>query len=279
MEKASTIQLESEPEIKTPDQFTFMNKPTKLLETPLRVNGAATYGLDIRLPGMLYAAVKASPVFYGKVKSYDFEAIKDRPGVHSAVVFGIDDSIEHGVAVIADSYWRAKTALEALPVEWEPGEHGSANSEDFFQMAREALEEPGTEVVNKGDAMGAMKDVSQVVDAIYELPYLDHAPMEPLNCTVRITQDRVDVWAGTQDPDRNLLSVEELTGVPRERVFLHNCFIGGGFGRRIYGDEIRQAVAIAKQVNRPVKVIWSREETTRHGAYRPMSRLIKRRLH
>ena len=270
VEKASTIQLESEPEIKTPDQFTFMNKPTKLLETPLRINGTATYGLDIRLPGMLYAAVKASPVFYGKVKSYDFEAIKDRPGVHSAVAFGIDNSIEHGVAVIADSYWRAKTALDALPTEWEPGEHASANSEDFFQMAREALEEPGTEVVNKGDAMGAMKDVSQVVDAIYELPYLDHAPMEPLNCTVRITQDRVDVWAGTQYPDRNLLSVEELTGVPRERVFLHNCFIGGGFGRRIYGDEIRQAVAIAKQVNRPVKVIWSREETTRHGAYRPM---------
>ncbi len=270
VEKASTIQLEREPEIKTPDQFTFMNKPTKLLETPLRVNGTATYGLDIRLPGMLYAAVKASPVFYGKVKSYDFEAIKDRPGVHSAVAFGIDNSIEHGVAVIADSYWRAKTALDALPTEWEPGEHASANSEDFFQMAREALEEPGTEVVNKGDAMGAMKDVSQVVDAIYELPYLDHAPMEPLNCTVRITQDRVDVWAGTQYPDRNLLSVEELTGVPRERVFLHNCFIGGGFGRRIYGDEIRQAVAVAKQVNRPVKVIWSREETTRHGAYRPM---------
>ncbi|MEE8162014.1 MAG: molybdopterin cofactor-binding domain-containing protein, partial [Acidobacteriota bacterium] len=106
VEKASTIQLEREPEIKTPDQFTFMNKPTKLLETPLRVNGAATYGLDIRLPGMLYAAVKASPVFYGKVKSYDFEAIKDRPGVHSAVAFGIDNSIEHGVAVIADSYWR-----------------------------------------------------------------------------------------------------------------------------------------------------------------------------
>ena len=270
VEKASTIQLESEPEIKTPDQFTFMNKPTKLLETPLRVNGTATYGLDIRLPGMLYAAVKASPVFYGKVKSYDFEAIKDRPGVHSAVAFGADNSIEHGVAVIADSYWRAKTALDALPTEWELGEHASANSEDFFQMAREALEEPGTEVVNKGDAMGAMKNVSQVVDAIYELPYLDHAPMEPLNCTVRITQDRVDVWAGTQRPDRNLLSVEELTGVPRERVFLHNCFIGGGFGRRIYGDEIRQAVAIAKQVNRPIKVIWSREETTRHGAYRPM---------
>ena len=281
VEKASTIQLESEPEIKTPDQFTFMNKPTKLLETPLRVNGAATYGLDIRLPEMLYAAVKASPVFYGKVKSYDFETIKDRPGLHSAVSFGehrvgnapltgLDHHIEHGVAVIADNYWRAKTALDALPIEWEPGEHATASSKEFFRVAREALEEAGTVVVNKGDAMGAMKNVSQVVEAVYELPFLDHAVMEPLNCTVRITQDQVDVWAGTQDPHNALLEVAKLTGLPKERVFLHSCFLGGGFGRRIYNDEIRQAVAIAKQINRPIKVIWSREETTRHGAYRPM---------
>ena len=281
VEKAATIQLKTEPEIKTPDQFTLMNRPTKLLETPLRVNGTATYGIDIRLPGMLYGAVKACPVFYGKVKSYEFDAIKDLPGVHSAVAFGIANNpeglfhgkpLEDGVAVIADSYWRAKTALEALPIEWEPGEHGNANSEGFFKMARAALEEPGTAVVDKGDVLGAMNGASQVVEAVYELPYLDHALMEPLNCTVQITPDRVDVWGGSQQPDGSLLAVAQMTGVPRERVFFHNTFLGGGFGRRTYSDEIMQAVLIAQQVNanRPIKIIWSREETTQHGAYRPM---------
>ncbi|MBI4483556.1 MAG: xanthine dehydrogenase family protein molybdopterin-binding subunit, partial [Acidobacteria bacterium] len=269
-QKAAGIKLAQEPKIKTPDQFTLMKKPTQLLETPLRVDGSATYGIDIRLPGMLYAAVKASPVFYGKVKRYDFNAIKDRPGVHSVVEFG-GPEMESGVAVIADSYWRAKSALDLMPIEWDDGPQGNASTEGFFQIARAALDEPGAQVtVKKGDAIAAMKSASKVVDAVYELPYLDHAMMEPLNCTVHVTPERVDVWVGTQSPDSALLQASKLTGVPTENVYIHNCFLGGGFGRRLALDEVRQAVAIAQQVGRPVKVVWSREETMRHGFYRPM---------
>ena len=268
--KAAAIKLPEEPKIKTPDQFTLMNKPTQFLETPLRVDGSVTYGIDVRLPGMLYAAAKASPVFLGKLKKYDDTGVKNRPGVHSVVEFSGPD-IEAGVAVVADSYWHAQTALDLLPIEWDEGVHGDDTSEKFLNMARAALDEPGAQVVvKKGDPDLALKEAAKVVEAEYELPYLDHAFMEPMNCTAHVTADRVDVWVGTQKPDDALLDAAKLTGVPQENVYIHNCFIGGGFGRRNYNDNVRQAVMIAKQVDRPVKVVWSREETTRHGYYRPM---------
>jgi isoquinoline 1-oxidoreductase subunit beta len=268
--KAAAINLPEEPKIKTPDQFTLMNKPTQLLETPLRVDGSVTYGIDVRLPGMLYAAAMASPVFLGKVRKYDDAGVKNRPGVHSVVEFSGPD-IEAGVAVVADTYWHAKTALDLLPIEWDEGAHGDDTSEKFLKMARAALDEPGAQVVvKKGDPEAALKDAAKVVEAVYELPYLDHAFMEPLNSTAHVTADRVDVWVGTQRPEEALLDVAKLTGVSQENIYIHNCFIGGGFGRRNYNDDVRQAVAIAKQVDRPVKVVWSREETTRHGYYRPM---------
>jgi len=269
-EKAAAIKLPEEPKIKTPDQFTLMNKPTQFLETPLRVDGSATYGIDVRLPGMLYAAAKASPVFLGKVKKYDDAGVKNRPGVHSVVEFSGPD-IEAGVAVVADSYWHARTALDLLPIEWDEGAHGDDTSEKFLKMARAALNEPGAQVVvKKGDPDAALKGAAKVVEAVYDLPYLDHAFMEPLNCTAHVTADRVDVWVGTQRPEEALLDAAKLTGVPQENVYIHNCFIGGGFGRRNYNDDVRQAVMIAKQLDRPVKVVWSREETMRHGYYRPM---------
>src|SRR5713226_4197444 len=269
-QKAAAIKLSVEPNIKTPDQYTLMKKPTKLLDAPLKVDGSAVYGIDVRLPGMLYAAAKASPVFLGKVKKYDAAGVKNRPGVHSVVEFSGPD-IEAGVAVVADSYWHAKTALDLLPIEWDEGAHGDDTSEKFLNMARAALDEPGAQVVvKKGDPDVALKGASKVVEAVYELPYLDHAFMEPMNCTAHVTADRVDVWVGTQKPDDALLDAAKLTGVPQENVYIHNCFIGGGFGRRNYNDDVRQAVMIAKQLDRPVKVVWSREETMRHGYYRPM---------
>ena len=270
-EKAAAIKLPAEPKIKTPDQYTLLKKPTKLLDTPLKVDGSATYGIDVRVPGMLYAAVKASPVFKGKVKSYDAGSIKNRPGVRAVVEFSGED-IEAGVAVVADSYWQAKTALDAMPVEWDDGTHGNDSSEDFFQSSRAMLDEPGARVVTKkGDPEAALKSASNVVEAIYEVPYLDHAVMEPFNCTAQVTPDRVDIWAGSQDPENATIDASKITGAPVEKIYFHNCFLGGGFGRRGNQDDVRQAVAIAKQVDgKPVKVIWSREETTRHGYYRPM---------
>ena len=270
-EKAAAVKLPAEPKIKTPDQYTLLKKPTRLLDTPLKVDGSATYGIDVRVPGMLYAAVKASPVFKGKVKSYDADVVKSRPGVHSVVEFSGED-IEAGVAVVADSYWHAKTALDAMPIEWDEGAHGNDSSEEFFKSSRAMLDEPGAKVVTrKGNPEGALKSASQVVEAVYEVPYLDHTVMEPFNCTAQVTSDRVDIWVGSQDPENASLDASKITGIPAEKIYLHNCFLGGGFGRRGNQDDVRQAVAIARQLGgRPVKVIWSREETTRHGYYRPM---------
>ncbi len=269
-QKASSIRLPKEPAIKTPDQFTFMNKPTRLLETPLRVDGSATYGIDVRLPGMLYAAVKQSPVFQGKVKKFDADAVRQRPGVHSVVKFG-GPRIEEGVAVVADSYWHARSALDMLPIEWDAGTHGSDSSAGFFETARKLLDESGARVVTKkGDAESTLRNSGRMVESVYEVPYLDHAMMEPMNCTAHVTTDRVDLWVGTQNPEGAVSETSELTGVPVENVYLHNCFLGSGFGRRGENDNVRQAVVIAKEVGRPVKVIWSREETMQHGAYRPM---------
>ena len=270
-EKAAAIKLPAEPKIKTPDQYTLMKKPTKLLDTPLKVDGSATYGIDVRLPGMLYAAAKASPVFKGKVKRYDASVVKNRAGVHSVVEFS-GEEIEAGVAVVADSYWHARTALDAMPIEWDEGTHGNDSSEEFFKSSRAMLDEPGAKVVTKkGDPEAVLKNASQVVAAVYEVPYLDHTVMEPFNCTAQVTPDRVDIWVGTQDPENATIDASKVTAVPLAKIYLHNCFLGGGFGRRGNQDDVRQAAAIAKQLGgRPVKVIWSREETTRHGYYRPM---------
>lgn len=269
--KAAAITLPAEPKIKTPDQYTLLKKPTKLLDTPLKVDGSATYGIDVRLPDMLYAAVKACPVFQGKVKKYDADAVRSLPGVRSVVAFG-GPEIEAGVAVVADSYWHAKTALDRMPVEWDEGAHGQDNSEKFFREARAALDESGPRVVTKqGDPEAVLRNSANIVEAIYEVPYLDHAVMEPFNCTAQITADRVDIWAGSQSPEEATMDASKVTGVPAQNIYFHNCFLGGGFGRRGNQDDVRQAVAIAKQLGgRPVKVIWSREETTRHGYYRPM---------
>ena len=270
-QKAAAISLPSEPKIKTPDQYTLLKKPTKLLEVPPKVDGSATYGIDVRVPGMLYAAAKQSPVFKGKVKSYNSDAVKNRPGVHSVVEFG-GEEIEAGVAVIADSYWHAKTALDDLPVEWDGGSHANDTSEEYFKASRAALDDPDAKVVTKkGDPEAVLRGASHVVEAVYEVPYLDHAVMEPFNCTAQVAPDRVDVWVGSQNPEEATTGASKITGVPVENIYLHNCFLGGGFGRRGNQDDVRQAVAIAKQLGgRPVKVIWSREETTQHGYYRPM---------
>ena len=269
-QKAASIRLSREPLIKTPDQFTFMNRPTHLLETPVKVDGTATYGLDVRIPGMLYAAAKQSPVFLGKVKKFDADAVKGRPGVHSVVKFG-GRRIEEGVAVIADSYWHAKSALDALPIEWDEGSYAAASSVSFSDTARKALDETAAKVVTKkGDAESVIKSSGKVVEAVYEVPYLDHAMMEPMNCTAHVTADRAEVWVGTQSPEEAVNQISTVTGIPVENVYLHNCFMGGGFGRRGGNDDIRMAVSIAKQVGQPVKVVWSREETTQHGEYRPM---------
>src|SRR5712691_3445471 len=263
---AAGVKLDAEPAIKKPEQFTLLGKPQKRFDVPLKVNGTATFGIDVRLPDMLYASVMVCPVFGGKLKSYNFDAIKSMPGVKAAV------EVPNGIAVVADSFWRAKTALEVMPIEWDVGEYVNTNSTAFQQMFRAALDKPGVVANEQGDAMAAFKSAAKVVEADYELPYLAHATMEPMNCTAQVTPERVDVWLGTQNPESALAAAAEITGVAPDNVYVHNCFLGGGFGRRLYSDDVKQAVTIAKAMaGKPVKMIWTREEDMRHDFYRPMA--------
>jgi isoquinoline 1-oxidoreductase beta subunit len=263
---AAGVKLTAEPPIKTPDQFKLLGKSLPRLDVPAKVNGSAIYGIDVRLPDMLYASVMACPVFGGKLTRYDFDAVKNMPGVRTAV------EIPNGIAVVADSFWRAKTALEVMPLEWDLGPHAQANSEAFSKAFHEALDQPGTLAKEGGDALAALKTASKIVEADYEVPYLAHATMEPMNCTAQVTPQRVDVWVGTQNPEGALAAAADVTGMAPEHVYVHNCFLGGGFGRRSNPDHIRQAVTVAKALSgRPVQLIWTREEDMRHDFYRPIA--------
>jgi isoquinoline 1-oxidoreductase subunit beta len=263
---AAQVKLEAEPAIKTPDQFKLLGQSLNRLDVPLKVNGAATFGIDVRLPDMLYASILTCPVFGGTLKRYDFDAIKSMPGVRAAV------EVPNGIAVVADSFWRAKTALEVMPIEWDLGVHAEANSETFRRLFREALDKPGVVAKEDGDALAAINAAGKVVEADYEVPYLAHACMEPMNCTAQVRPEHVDVWVGTQNPEAVLAAAAEITGAALENVYVHNCFLGGGFGRRGNTDHVRQAVAVAKGLGgQPVQLIWSREEDIRHDWYRPMA--------
>lgn len=265
--EAAKITLDEEPAIKTPDQYTLIGKPLARLDTPLKINGTAQFGIDTRLPDMLYAAVAACPVFGGKLRSADAAKIKGRRGIHSVV------QLENAVAVVADHFWRAKEALAALPVEWDPGPAAGADSAQFRRLYREALDEPAVIARRDGNAADAMRGVAKVVEALYEVPYLAHAPMEPLNCTAHVQPDRVDVWVGTQTAETALKLAAKTAGVKPEQVYVHTTFLGGGFGRRSMNDEMVQAIAVAKQVGKPVKLVWTREEDMRHDRYRPQAAL------
>jgi len=265
---AAQVKLDAEPAIKTPDRFKLLGQSLNRLEVPLKVNGTATYGIDVRLPDMLYASVVTCPVFGGKLQRYDFDAIKSMPGVRAAV------EIPNGIAVVADTFWRAKTSLEVMPLEWDFGAHANTDSETFWKTFREALDKPGVVANEKGDALAALKAARKVVEADYAAPYLAHATMEPMNCTAQVRPDRVDVWVSTQNPEAALAAAAEIAGMAPENTYVHTCFLGGGFGRRFYNDDVKQAVTVAKALDgRPVKLIWTREEDMRHDFYRPMAAL------
>jgi isoquinoline 1-oxidoreductase beta subunit len=263
--EAAKIALDREPAIKTPEQFKLIGKPTARLDTPLKIDGSAKFGIDTRLPDMLYAAVAACPVFGGKLKSHDAAAIKGRRGIHSVV------PLDGAVAVVADRFWRAKEALLAMPIQWDVGAAGSTDSAQFRRDYRDALEGPAQTARNDGDAAKAIAGAAKRVESVYEVPHLAHAPMEPLNCTAHVQSDRVDVWIGTQDAEGALRRAAAAAGVRPEQVFVHTAFLGGGFGRRSTNDEMLQAIAVSKAVGKPVKLVWTREEDIRHDRYRPQA--------
>jgi isoquinoline 1-oxidoreductase beta subunit len=260
--EAAAIKLDKEPAIKKPDQFKFIGRRLARLDVPLKINGTAKYGIDLDVPDMVHAAIIACPVFGGTVKSVDESAIAGRRGVMQVV------KLKNAVAVIADRHWRAQTALDMLPIEWEVGAAGSTDSAQFRKDYISALDQKGADARHDGNVDAAMQTAARVIEATYDVPIIAHAPMEPLNAIAHVQTDRVDVWVGTQNADLALTFAAQASGVKPENVHIHNTFSGGGFGRRLGPDEVAQAVALSKAVGRPVKLIWTREEEIRQGRYR-----------
>jgi isoquinoline 1-oxidoreductase beta subunit len=252
---------------KSPEDFDLLGLPTPRLDVPAKVDGSAVYSIDVRVPDMVYAAVVHCPVLGGKLRGHRFNAVRNRKGILQAV------RLEDGVAVVAESWWQAKKAAEDMPVDWAIGPEGKGFSSTMQNDFVGALEEEGVLVLEEGNAplVLAGDDTEKTIESDYTAPYLSHACMEPLNCTVHVQADRVDVWVGTQNPEAALMAVAEVTGIAPENVYLHNCFLGGGFGRRSHTDFVREAALIAKEVGRPVQMIWSREEDSARGNYRPMA--------
>jgi isoquinoline 1-oxidoreductase beta subunit len=255
--------------LKNPKDWKIAGKPVKRLDTASKLDGSKVYAIDLKLPGMLYAAVKACPVFGGKVVRFDNAKIAARPGVRRVVTVN-----ESTIAVVADTWWRAKSALDALPIVWDEGPGASQSSETIAARLEEGLTANEAYAFRtEGDALRAIESASRRVEAVYRTPFLAHATMEPMNCTVKISADRAECWVPTQNAEASLAALSEQSGVPLNRCEVYRHDLGGGFGRRGGNqDYVRQAVAIAKQFpGTPVKMIWSREEDMTHDFYRPIS--------
>jgi isoquinoline 1-oxidoreductase subunit beta len=268
--------------LKPPELWTLMGTEQKNLDIPMKVTGETKYAIDVRLPGMKWAAVKSCPVYGGDVKSFDVDAVRGKPGVRSVHQFPIPDPkltrgrvFSGGVAVVADTWYQAKTALDAMPIEWTaPPERAAFNTANMRAALSAALDAPGRVRVDTGDVDAVFERAARadrIVEATYSTPYLPRARMEPGNATVLVTDDRVDIWIGDQSPQETRLSAAEITGIPEENVYLHMCHLGGGYGRNGNGPQAEQAIMIAN-ANRgtPIHLLWTREEDFIGTTYRAM---------
>jgi len=260
---AASLPVPQQPALKNNAEFKIIGSSPARVDVPQKVDGSARYGIDMVLPGMLIGAVKTSPTLTGTLKSFDDSAARSMKGFHSTV------ALPDGVIVLATSYWQAKSALEQVKVEYEPGKLASVDSARVSQLLQSGFAEAGTVVRNDGDAEKALAGAARVVEATYEVPYLAHACMEPMNCTVRVSADGCEVWCGTQSPQSAQGAAAGVLQIPPERVTVHTTYLGGGFGRRGEADYVTQATTAAKASGRPVKLIWSREEDIQHDFYRP----------
>jgi isoquinoline 1-oxidoreductase subunit beta len=251
--------------LKDPKDFVLIGKPLKRFDTPDKVNGKAVYGIDAILPGMKFATLAACPVFGGKVGKVDDSAAKKVPGVQKIIV--LDDT----VAVVGDHMWAAQKGLDALVVDWDEGPNARISSNDIWQDLRAASKKDGVVAKSTGDIVKGLATGDRL-DASYELPFLAHATMEPLNATVHLTPDSCEIWVGTQIMTRVQSEAAKAAGLPVEKVTVNQHLLGGGFGRRLEPDMVVAAVRVAKQVDGPVKVVWTREEDIQHDIYRPVYR-------
>jgi isoquinoline 1-oxidoreductase subunit beta len=262
--KASRLSPPLTVKLKEAKDWKIIGKPTKRLDSIPKVTGAAQFGIDVHEPGMMTAVLTRAPVFGGKVKSFDATRAKAIPGVRNVV------QVPSGVAVIAENFWAAKRGRDALSVDWDLGEGASLNTEKLFDEYRRLSRTTGAKVTAAGN-IDEPVTTPAALEAEYELPYLAHATMEPLNCAVKLTEGACEIWLGTQFQELDQQAAAEVAGLKPEQVTLHTTFLGGGFGRRATGTAhvVREAVAIAKAANVPVKVVWTREDDMRGGYYRP----------
>jgi isoquinoline 1-oxidoreductase beta subunit len=267
---AGKLEPPKDVKLKDPKDWTIAGKPLARLDTAEKLTGKQIYGIDLKLPGMLNACIKDCPVFGGKVKSFDAAKVASMPGVKKVVQVG-----DAAVAVVADTWWRAKTALDALPIVWDEGPNANVSSESIAAWLKEGLDAPEAFVGNKagGDVKAALASAAKRVEAVYSYPFQNHATMEPMNATALWTQDKCEVWTPTQNGEAALAATAEASGLPIAKVDVYKVHLGGGFGRRgAFHDYVRQAVQIAKQLpGTPVKLIWTREEDMMHGAYHPVT--------
>ena len=261
---AAKLQAPSTVKLKQPKDWKIIGKPTRRLDTPEKITGRAQFGIDVQFPGLLTAVVARAPVFGGTVKSFDATNARAIAGVRNVV------QVPSGIAVIADHFWAAKLGRDALTVEWNPGPNAALDSVALRDQFRKLAAMPGAVAARAGDATAALAKATKTIEAEYAVPYLAHAPMEPENCTVRITPDKCEVWTGTQFQTMDQQAAAKIAGLKPEQVEIHTTFLGGGFGRRATAtsDFVTEAVHVAKAANAPVKTAWTREDDVRGGYYR-----------
>jgi isoquinoline 1-oxidoreductase subunit beta len=265
IDRAQGLTPPKDPPLKDVKDFKLVGNPRKRLDTPDKVNGKVVYGIDAMPPGVKFATLAACPVFGGTVGHVDDAKAKSLPGVHQVIV------LKDLVAVVGDHMWAAKQGLGALDITWDEGPHAATSSDDVWKQLRAASKTEGAVANSAGDIAKALAE-GDLLEAAYELPFLAHATMEPMNCTVHVTPTTCEVWVGSQVLSRAQAIAAKVTGLPLDKVTVHNHLIGGGFGRRLEVDMVDTAVQIAKQVDGPVKVVWTREEDMQHDVYRPVYR-------
>ena len=268
-ELASLAAKQTVPErvkLKDPEDFRLIGKPVKRTDSLAKATGTANFGIDTQVEGMLIAVVRQSPVFGGKVKSFDANSVKNMPGVKWV------DAIPDGVAVIADNFWHAKKAVEKLDVKFDEGSNASFSSSAYLQSLLSKLDDAGVTAEQEGDVDSALKNAAKTVTADYHVPFLAHATLEPMNCTALVTENHCTVWAPNQGADFVAGTAAKITGLPLDAIEVNTPFLGGGFGRRFLMDFTAQAVTLAKaHKGTPIKVVWTREEDTQHDFYRPLT--------
>ncbi|MEM5369588.1 xanthine dehydrogenase family protein molybdopterin-binding subunit [Paraburkholderia azotifigens] len=263
VEAAAKLPVPENVPLKDPKDFKLIGTQAKRLDSPEKVDGSAIFGLDVRLPDMVYAAIVNCPVFGGTLASVDDTAAKKIPGVRQIVKF------DNGVAVIGDHTWAAKRGAAALKITWNEGAGATVSTKTIFDDLAKASQGNGAVARKEGDVNNAFSQAKTRIDAVYQQPFLAHATMEPINCTVHVKPDSCEIWVGTQVPTRARDAGAKVTGLPADKIIVHNFLLGGGFGRRLEFDMVTQATKVAKQLNVPVKVVWTREEDIQHDMFRP----------